>query len=191
MDLQGYVVTVQTRFEGAKEAAYLATSGADPLVSQFTPSYGMVLNLLQTHTMQEARELVERSFGQYLSNLSLIPKLEESDRLKEEHIAVRAKLGIYDEDDINKLQELLSSYEKLKEWLKEEKRLLKILEKQAEETRLQQISPLVSEAPLCSILSLKGKHVPTAKRANAEPVPAILVAQVPSSGKFPYFLCLG
>ncbi len=191
MDLQGYVVTVQTRFEGAKEASYLATSQADPLVSQFTPSYGMVLNLLQTHTMQEARELVERSFGQYLSNLSLIPKLEESDRLKEEHTAVKAKLGIYDEDDINKLQELLSSYEKLKEWLKEEKRLLKILEKQAEETRLQQISPLVSEAPIGTILSLKGKHVPTAKRANAEPVPAILVAQVPSSGKLPYFLCLG
>jgi len=49
MDKQGYVVTLQTPFEGAKDAANLATAGADPLRSQFTPSYGMVLNLLQTH----------------------------------------------------------------------------------------------------------------------------------------------
>ncbi|MEO1133558.1 MAG: DEAD/DEAH box helicase, partial [Cyanobacteria bacterium J06639_1] len=60
-DTIGYVVTVQTPFEGAREAAYLATSEADPLVSQFTPSYGMVLNLLQKHTIDTARELVERS----------------------------------------------------------------------------------------------------------------------------------
>ena len=42
-DLQGYVVTLQTRFEGAKEASALAISKPNPLVSQFTPSYGMVL----------------------------------------------------------------------------------------------------------------------------------------------------
>jgi len=64
MDEVGYVVTVQTPFEGAKEAAHLATSGADPLVSQFAPSYGMVMNLLQTHSLDQARDLVERSFGQ-------------------------------------------------------------------------------------------------------------------------------
>jgi superfamily II RNA helicase len=64
----GYVVTLQTPFEGAKEAAYLATAGADPLVSQFTPNYGMVLNLLQTHSITEAKDLVERSFAQYLAN---------------------------------------------------------------------------------------------------------------------------
>ncbi|HEY9301256.1 MAG TPA: DEAD/DEAH box helicase, partial [Phormidium sp.] len=64
MDKKGYVVTLQTPFEGSKEAAYLATSKADPLVSQFTPSYGMVLNLLQTHTLEQAKELIERSFGQ-------------------------------------------------------------------------------------------------------------------------------
>ncbi len=55
MDQLGYVVTQQTPFEGVKEAAYLATAKADPLVSQFAPSYGMVLNLLQTHTLAEAR----------------------------------------------------------------------------------------------------------------------------------------
>jgi superfamily II RNA helicase len=65
LDSQGYVVTVQSRFEGVREAGQLATSPADPLVSQFTPSYGMVLNLLQRHSLEKARELVQRSFGRY------------------------------------------------------------------------------------------------------------------------------
>ena len=60
LDSRGYVVTVQSRFEGVREAGQLATSPADPLVSQFTPSYGMVLNLLQRHDLAKARDLVER-----------------------------------------------------------------------------------------------------------------------------------
>jgi superfamily II RNA helicase len=39
-----------------EEAVYLATTGSDPLASQFTPSYGMVLNLLQTHSLEEAKD---------------------------------------------------------------------------------------------------------------------------------------
>jgi superfamily II RNA helicase len=74
MDKVGYVVTVQTRFEGAKEAAFLATSNADPLMSHFTPSYGMVLNLLQTHSLEKARELIERSFSKYLADIALAPQ---------------------------------------------------------------------------------------------------------------------
>ncbi|MFL0756341.1 MAG: DEAD/DEAH box helicase, partial [Prochlorococcus sp.] len=72
LDSEGYVVTVQSRFEGVREAGQLATSPADPLVSQFTPSYGMVLNLLQRHDLKKARELVERSFGRYLASLDLV-----------------------------------------------------------------------------------------------------------------------
>jgi superfamily II RNA helicase len=71
LDKQGYVVTVQSRFEGVREAGELATSPADPLVSQFTPSYGMVLNLLQRYELAKAKELVERSFGRYLATLDL------------------------------------------------------------------------------------------------------------------------
>ena len=65
-DLQGYVVTLQTRFEGAKEASTLAISEPNPLVSQFTPSYGMVLNLLQNYSLDKSRELIKRSFGSFL-----------------------------------------------------------------------------------------------------------------------------
>ena len=60
-DKVGYVVTIQSPFEGAKEAAFLATSDAEPLRSRFTPSYGMVLNLLQKNTLAEAKELLEKA----------------------------------------------------------------------------------------------------------------------------------
>ena len=86
LDSRGYVVTVQSRFEGVREAGHLATSPADPLVSQFTPSYGMVLNLLQRHDLDKARELVERSFGRYLASLDLV---EEEDILSQ----LRLQLG--------------------------------------------------------------------------------------------------
>ena len=65
-DTQGYVVTLQTRFEGAKEAGQLAISKPNSLESQFTPSYGMVLNLLQSYSLEKSRELIKRSFGSYL-----------------------------------------------------------------------------------------------------------------------------
>jgi superfamily II RNA helicase len=117
MDTVGHVVTVQTRFEGAREAAYLATSKPDPLVSQFTPSYGMVLNLLQTHTLEEAKELVERSFGQYLATLHLKPEQDAIAALERELAQVEALLTSVE-------PALLEKYEKLQERLKVEQKIL-------------------------------------------------------------------
>ncbi len=179
MDSQGHVVTVQTPFEGAKEAAYLTTVGADPLVSQFTPSYGMVLNLLQTHTLEEAKELVERSFGQYLSTLYLRPQQEAIAQLDAELNQLRSQLESVDWD-------LLAQYEKLQERLKEERRLLKILQDQAIELRTGDLPVALSFAVAGTVLSIKGENV-----RLATPMPAVLVTKVPGSGQFPYLICLG
>jgi superfamily II RNA helicase len=149
-------VTVQTPFEGAKEAAYLTTVGADPLVSQFTPSYGMVLNLLQTHTLEEAQELVERSFGQYLSTLYLRPQQEAIAHLEAELAQLRSQLEAVDWD-------LLAQYEKLQERMKEERRLLKILQDQANELRAGDLPVALSFAIAGTVLSLKGSNVPVAQ----------------------------
>jgi superfamily II RNA helicase len=46
LDERGHVVLVQTPFEGPEDACKLLFAGPDPLVSQFSASYGMVLNLL-------------------------------------------------------------------------------------------------------------------------------------------------
>lgn len=179
MDERGYVVTVQTPFEGAKEAAYLATSGADPLVSQFTPSYGMVLNLLQTYTLEEARELLERSFAQYLATLYLKPQYEALQELFAQLAQIQAQLQSFDTEQLN-------SYEKLRQRLKVERQLLKTLLEQAQEVRLKQLGMTISFAMSGTLLGLRGKNVPT-----ASPIPAVLVAKTPGAGQFPYLVCLG
>lgn len=66
MDPVGHVVVVASPYQTVAEAQALAQAPADPLGSHFTPTYGMVLNLLQRHTLEEAQFLVSRSFGEFL-----------------------------------------------------------------------------------------------------------------------------
>jgi superfamily II RNA helicase len=179
MDKQGHVVTVQTPFEGAKEAAYLATSKPDPLVSQFTPSYGMVLNLLQTHTLEQAKELVERSFGQYMANLHLKPSYDEIAELQAQLTQLQEQIDAVDENE-------LAVYEKLSQRLKVERQLLKTLQAQAQEDRKEQLAMMLGFAVSGTLLSLKGKHI-----VVPSPVTAVLIGQAPSSSQTPYLVCLG
>jgi superfamily II RNA helicase len=65
-DTHGYSVIMQSPYEGPLEAFKTVTSSVDKLHSHFTPSYGMVLNLLQTRSLEDAKSLVERSFGSFL-----------------------------------------------------------------------------------------------------------------------------
>lgn len=178
MDSTGYVVTLQTRFEGAKEAAYLATSGADPLVSQFTPNYGMVLNLLQTHSITEAKELVERSFAQYLETLHLRPQQQAITELTTELTKLEIQLAPVD-------AKAIANYEKISDRLREERRLLKILQTQAEEAQTGEIARALQDAPPGILLFLKGKYVPV-----SNPVPAVLISKERGRGKAPYLVCL-
>jgi len=50
------------RFEGAEAAHSIISSGPEPLQSQFTTSYSLVLNLLSVYSLDEAREFL-RSGG--------------------------------------------------------------------------------------------------------------------------------
>lgn len=179
MDKIGHVVTLQTPFEGAKEASYLATAKPDPLVSQFTPTYGMVLNLLQTHTLEEAKELVERSFAQYMGTLYLRPQYQALAEHKAQLEQIQEQLAYVDMGQ-------LASYEKLRQRLKVERQLLKTLQEQAQDTRAEQVGMTISFAMSGTLLSLKGKHV-----ATASPIPAVLVAKTAGSGQSPYLICLG
>jgi superfamily II RNA helicase len=76
MDSVGYVIVVSSQYEGAAEAATLASSPADPLNSQFTPTYGMVLNLLKKNSLEQAEFLIRQSFGQFTAARRLRPLLE-------------------------------------------------------------------------------------------------------------------
>jgi superfamily II RNA helicase len=179
MDKVGHVVAVQTPFEGALEAAYLATAKAEPLRSCFTPSYGMVLNLLQKHSLSEAKDLLERSFAEYLAKLKLVPEQETIARLT----TALAKLDV-ELAGIDAAQ--FASYEKLKERLRSEQHLLKILQHQAESARKYAIALLLDDLLPGSIVHLKGKHVKV-----ADPLTAVAVARIPGSGQAPDLICLG
>jgi superfamily II RNA helicase len=183
MDTIGHVVTLQTAFEGATEAAYLATIGADALVSQFTPSYGMVLNLLQTHTLEESKALIERSFGQYIAMQQLAPQQKAITDLQQELVVLEQKLaGV----DIESIQQ----YSKLKGRLKEEQRLLKILEHQADELRQQDMVQNMAQdfARLSPgvVLSLKQPADSSESRGSL----TALLVDLSSGGKAPAFICL-
>lgn len=179
MDERGHVVTLQTPFEGAKEAAYLATSKADPLVSQFTPSYGMVLNLLQTHNLEQARELIERSFGQYLATLHLRPQFEYITHLQTQLAQLQAQIAAIDEGE-------LAVYEKLRQRLRVERQLLKTLQEQAQESRQEELGMMLDFAVSGTLLSLKSKNF-----TMPAPITAVLVGKTPGSGQTCYLVCLG
>ena len=75
MDEVGYVTIVGSAFQTPEEVAELVLSDANPLESKFSPSYSMVLNLLQRFSLEEAKELVLKSFGYFSSTTRIEPFL--------------------------------------------------------------------------------------------------------------------
>ncbi|MGK7946795.1 MAG: DEAD/DEAH box helicase, partial [Microcystaceae cyanobacterium] len=179
MDTVGYVVTVETPYEGCKEAAYLATAQPDPLRSCFAPSYGMVLNLLQKHSIDEVKELLERSFAEYLAQLKLEPEQQSIFELTTRLTQLDIELAGFDDHSIKQ-------YIKLNNRVREERKLLKILQQQADEVRKKEISPLLDDLNPGTLLYLKGKQIRV-----RDPIMAVFVAYVPGAGKIPDLLCLG
>jgi superfamily II RNA helicase len=178
LDTQGYVVTVQSRFEGVREAGQLATAPADPLVSQFTPSYGMVLNLLQRYSLAKAKELVERSFGRYLATLDLADDQARIAELQQQLDALQSG------SDAEVPWDDLEDYEKRRGRLREERRLLRTLQHQAEETLAHELTLALQFASEGTLVSLK------APALRGRVTPAVIVAKVPGPGQFPLLLCL-
>jgi superfamily II RNA helicase len=177
LDTQGYVVTVQSRFEGVREAGQLATAPADPLVSQFTPSYGMVLNLLQRYDLAKAKELVERSFGRYLATLDLA---DDEAAIAE----LRERLDQLEDGSGDVPWEDFEDYEKQRGRLREERRLLRILQHQAEETLAHELTLALQFASEGSLVSVK------APQLRGRVTPAVIVEKVNGPGQFPLLLCL-
>ncbi len=177
LDTQGFVVTVQSRFEGVREAGKLATSSADPLMSQFTPSYGMVLNLLQRYELDKAKQLIERSFGHYLASLDLVEEEDLLEQLKLKLVNLQQVVGDVSWDDFE-------DYEKRRGRLKEERRLLRILQQQAAETLANELTMALQFASIGTLVSLK------APQLHGRITPAVIVDKLEGPGQFPLLLCL-
>ncbi len=84
MDEVGYVTVVGTPHQTPEEVAELVLSGSNPLESKFSPSYSMVLNLLQRFSIDESKELILKSFGYYSSDYRLKPILAQIEQYDKE-----------------------------------------------------------------------------------------------------------
>lgn len=167
IDKRGHVVLVQTVFEGAEECCEVLFSGLKPLVSQFTASYGMVLNLLAGakitrgiseedelsisragRTMEEARKLVEQSFGNYVGSNVMIAAKEELKNIESE--IEMLNLEISDEAIDRKSKKALTTMAHkeitdLQQELKAEKRLRTDMRRKMELERVSALRPLLKE----------------------------------------------
>lgn len=167
IDKRGHVVLVQTPNEGAEECCKLLFAGLEPLVSQFTASYGMVLNLLAgtkvTHisnesdnmkvlqagrTLEEAKLLVEKSFGTYIGSNVMLASKEELAKIHKEIEKLTSE--ITDDAVDRKSRQTLSdaAYKEiadLQEQLREEKRLRTELRRIMERKRLSTLKLLLEE----------------------------------------------
>lgn len=137
MDKIGYVTVVGTQFQSPEEVAELVLSDANPLESRFAPTYSMVLNLLQRFSLNEAKELILKSFGYFSANSRLTPLLRQQEE---------------NQKTINNLSEFvchhkltnqdLSEYNKVREIYVENRRIFKTIQKQERSKN----RPLSSEA---------------------------------------------
>lgn len=72
IDKAGHVVLLQTPYEGPEECCDVLFAGIVPLVSQFTASYGMVLNLLAVSTfLLYSKPLLNEDFCIHISHFLL------------------------------------------------------------------------------------------------------------------------
>ena len=108
MDEVGYVTVVGTPFQSPEEVAELVLSDANPLESRFSPSYSMVLNLLQRFSLDEAKELILKSFGYFSSGSRLQPILKQME-LNNKEISERSFVCPYKHSDAD-----LFEYDKLR-----------------------------------------------------------------------------
>lgn len=178
MDKVGYVVTVQTPFEGALVASKLAKATPEPLRSQFTPSYGMVLNLLQKHSIEEAKELLELSFAEYLAEIQLSPQEDAIASYTTEITRLDIGLAEFNSKEI-------AAYEKLKERRKQEKKVLKLFERNWLQQKQKSIFPRLEDLKIGSILDLSRHH-----KKNAYETQGVFVNYV-VNGNQRFLLCLG
>ena len=125
MDKVGNVVIKHTIDHTPAFAAKLATSSPDPLISQFTPNYSMALNLLQNHTINQIKDLLNKSFGQYLINRDLKSYINEKSELE---LELEKSLSYPCPDPTNPGN--ITVFRKQVEKLNEIKRMISILEKQ-------------------------------------------------------------
>ena len=71
-DTEGTVVIMRNRFEDARMGHKILVSPVDGIKSHFKTSYGLIVKLLETRTLEACKELIQRGFGAYLLQQKLL-----------------------------------------------------------------------------------------------------------------------
>jgi superfamily II RNA helicase len=137
----------------------------------------LVLNLLQSYTLEKSKELIKRSFGSFLylgesSGENMILEKLDKDLIELKKITSNVSWKDFD------------AYEKLKNRLKEERRLLKILEKQAAEKLSEEITNALPYIKDGSLISIKAPQI------KRKIVPGLICKKIYESQKIKSLLCL-
>ncbi|WP_061962125.1 DEAD/DEAH box helicase [Demequina flava] len=74
IDIEGHAVVVEHPGFDAPQLGRLASRRTYPLVSSFSPSYNMAINLVAQSGVETARELLELSFAQYQADQTVVGK---------------------------------------------------------------------------------------------------------------------
>ncbi|CAA0834735.1 DEAD-box ATP-dependent RNA helicase ISE2-chloroplastic [Striga hermonthica] len=200
IDERGHVVVIQTANEGAKECYKALFSGLKPLVSQFTASYGMVLNLLAGakitrslpervdsdvsragRTLEEARKLVEQSFGNYVGSNVMVAAKDELARVQNEIQMLASEITDEAIDKKSRKQLSKSAYQEiayLQEELKGEKLIRTELRKRMELERINSLKPLLKELGRGHLAFICLQH--TNSDGNLTQIPAVYLGEVDS-----------
>lgn len=72
------------RFEGARAAYSIIARGPEQIMSQFSISYGMVLNLLSTRSLEDCEHFLARSFLRFQTAGNVEETVAEAQRLESE-----------------------------------------------------------------------------------------------------------
>ena len=177
MDEVGYVTVIGTSFQSPDEVAELVLSSSNPLESKFSPSYSMVLNLLQRFSLEEAKELILKSFGYYSSDYRLKPIISQMDAYKKEQ-SERAFICPYKltDKDVEKYDRIRFMYvqnrQTFKKILKQEKskhrtlsqEVLEFGERNKEELRQMQ----KYQCDNCKLYRKHSKNIEVAKRLETK-----------------------
>ncbi|KAK9821280.1 hypothetical protein WJX74_008477 [Apatococcus lobatus] len=172
-DTAGQCIILQNRYEEAEVALDIIARGPEPLQSQFSIGYNMVLNLLHRFTLPEAQAFVQRSFNAFLRGEGWRRKLAEIETMEERVRIMLDQVAASDGKDSSR--GAAASYDKAKGRLKEERRALKLLMSQATDERGALATQTLGAAGLPHMVGLS---LDPTNPDDFQLQPAMVVAQV-------------
>jgi superfamily II RNA helicase len=152
-DVVGHAVIVDDGFQTIQEAYGVATAPPDPIESQFTLSYNMVLNLMRNFPWETIRDLLKRSFGQYLSNKEIVDLRRKLERQKTELVAATVPCEL--KPELTEAEVPLLDYESRQRDFHDRWRRLQQWRAQYKVAMSDQIVTQLDKAPVGTLLAFK------------------------------------